>query len=612
MIKKNFKLILYIALVMGASCLLGCTQLMGDSDNPANDPPGQMGGKGHSHRSSYRSTLVGGKVGQTFLDMSDASYNTSNNGNYWDHLRSDFQLPDASNEPAVQAQINWFMHNRDYFYRTISHAGPYMYFILQQAEQRNLPGELVLLPVLESDYNPFAKNPSGALGMWQLMRDTASGFGVKEDFWFDGRRDIYASTNAALDYLTYLQSYFGDNWLLAIAAYDTGEGNVQNAIRRNERDNKPTDFWSLSLAAETRSYVPRLLAIASIIRNPAKYGFTLPNINDQPYLAQIDIGVPINLSKAALMAGMSLDDLKRLNPGYSRSTTDPNGPYKLILPIDRVAMFKQQVNSMHGLPVTTWGRYKIQHGDSFASIAARFHTTAEEIREANHIKSHAAPVGKIIMIPSGTQVVSAHISSDDNNTSEKSNETITQASMANANNPLTQTMPNVGPTQLTNDSDNTDESSTNDDQAKDTTTSQKVKHTHLVKKGETFSSIAKHLGVTSTDLRHWNKTKSSKALKPGMEIVYFKSQSIKTNPAHSSSKEQQVAKGTKKSPKTLAKNSTKTNQHKTIRPNHYTVKSGDNISKIAHHLGIKSADLRKWNHLSSASKLKPGEELVVH
>lgn len=335
-------------------------------------------------------------------------------GSLWNHLRGNFQLPPYANNPEVQAQIEWYARHQQYFDRIISRAAPYMYFIMEQAQQRNLPAELVLLPIMESAYNPFANSNRGAAGLWQLMHTTAYGYGVRQDWWYDGRRDIYASTNAALDYLTYLQSYFGGDWLLAMAAYNAGEGTIQVAMRRNARAGQPMDFWSLHLPRETQSYVPRLLALACIISNPGRYNITLPPIMDRPYLEQVDLGAPINLSQAAQLANMNLNDLKQLNPGYSHMMTDPNGPYKLLLPIDRIPTFKENLAISPGLSRTTWSRYKVQKGDTLASIAKKYKTTVAELVAFNQFKKKKAPVGKVVMIPTGTDYVKPHLEENSN------------------------------------------------------------------------------------------------------------------------------------------------------------------------------------------------------
>lgn len=278
--------------------------------------------------------------------------------NIWDILRHEFILPNYENYPQVREQIAWFLNHQDFLFNTITRSAPYLYFILQQTHKRHLPTELVLLPIIESGYNPFAYSTMGAAGIWQMMPGTASGFGIKRDGWYDGRRDIVASTKAALDYLTYLGGFFEGNWLLAIAAYDTGEGNILSAIKRNIREGRNTDFWSLSLSQETRVYVPRLLALATIISNPEKYPIQIPQVRNAPYLAQIDIGAPIDLTHAAVLAGLSLKKIKQLNAGFNHTVTTPKGPFKLVLPIEHVERFSENLSHSPFSKKINWSHFK--------------------------------------------------------------------------------------------------------------------------------------------------------------------------------------------------------------------------------------------------------------
>jgi membrane-bound lytic murein transglycosylase D len=600
---RKLKDLAIIALL--ASGLTGCTQLFGTDGNA----PGTDAGSGkmrhaYSARTKYysHSKFSSEALGEPDTPDPSADFFSSSGGDFWQHLRHDFQLPAATNQPQVQAQINWFLHNREYLDRTLRRAGPYMYYILQEVEKRDLPGELVLLPVQESDFLPSATSPAGAVGMWQLMRSTARGFGVKQDFWFDGRRDIYASTNAALDYLTYLQNFFGGDWMLAIAAYDSGEGTVQNAIHRNTRKNIETDFWNLPLPAETRAYIPQLLALVAIIRDPNKYGITLPPVDDKPYLSQIDIGAPISLARAAQLAGLSLAQIKQLNPGYSRMMTDPNGPYKLILPIDRIALFKEQLATVPSLPKTTWGRYRVQRGDTLASIAAHYHTSVSELVEANHLRVRRAPTGKVIMIPTGTQQVTPHV--DDNSETPEnnsnnpidSNDAVTQAAHLA---PVTDNSANTDNNATQTATDTTDSDTTADSDTDTSIVSKPVikQHIHIVKHNETLSSIAKQYHVKVNDLLRWNKLHNSQ-VKPGEKLTIHAPAAATSS---SSTTHNKVIK------KTVALH-TKT----TVRPNHYVVKSGDTVSGIAKKLGVKTTNLIKWNNLAASSSLKPGEKLVVH
>lgn len=321
-------------------------------------------------------------------NLADDITRYQNADNLWDVLRDEFSLDHAENTPAVQEKIEWFMNNQDFLMRSMTRAAPYLYYILQQVRKRHLPAELVLLPIIESGYNPFATSNVGATGIWQLMSGTASGLGVQKDWWYDGRRDVIASTRAALNYLAYLQSFFDGNWLLAIAAYNTGEGNVLAAIRRNIRDGQDTDFWSLPLAQQTKDYVPSLLALATIISHPSQYPIYLPPIRNAPYLGQVDTGAQINLRYAASLAGISYEKISQLNPGLSRSAISSKGPYKLVLPIENVEQFSE---NFARTPLNTntiqWSHYHVKPGDSLAFIAKRYNTTPTAIRKLNHLAS---------------------------------------------------------------------------------------------------------------------------------------------------------------------------------------------------------------------------------
>lgn len=510
-------------------------------------------------------------------------------GNLWDRLRTDFQLPTYEDRAPVQAQINWFVNHQGYLNRTIGRAAPYIYYIYEQVKQRNLPAELVLLPVIESAFNPFVSSSAGASGLWQLMPGTARGFGARQDWWFDGRRDIFASTNAALDYLTYLQSYFGGDWLLAIAAYNTGEGNVQRAIQRNISNDRNTSFWSLPLAMETRSYVPRLLAVAAIIRNPGKYGITLPVISDKPYMEQVDIGMQMDLAQAARFAGMSLAQLKALNPGYRGNVVD--GSHKLILPIDRITLFKEQLASMPVMPIKRWGRYKVQRGDTLAKIATRFGITVSELREVNHLHTHATPIGKVIMIPAG----------NNNDDSVAYRETSVETSTTTKIETSTIVKTNAGV-------EKESATSTAEQSAEEEILPEKQSahsQQHIIKKGETLNGIAKRYGVRVKDLQRWNNLKSSTPLKLGRKLFIEQPASIHTEKLGHAIHKSETSSTSVAEIKTI-----KTIEHST-KVNHYTVRAGDTLSSVARRFGVKSSDLKRWNHLQNDA-LKPGQKLVIN
>lgn len=337
--------------------------------------------------------------------LEDDIYRYRTAENLWDILRTEFSLDHHEDDPAVQAQIEWFMQHQDFLLNSAERAAPYLYYILQQTHKRHLPTEVVLLPIIESAYNPFAYSPAGAAGIWQMMPNTATGYGIYQDGWYDGRRDVITSTKAALNYLSYLASFFDNNWLLAFAAYDTGEGNVSTAIRKNIRDGYNTDFWSLPLAQETRDYVPRLLALSAIIAHPERYPVYFPPVHNAPCLAQIDVGEQIELKHAATLAGMTLKKLMQLNPGYSRAITSPHGPHKLVLPIESVAQFSENL-AMLPIYVHNKHSYKMKTGETLASIAKQFNSSPIVMQRLNQLNPRSRnKVDK--PIPSATKSILA-------------------------------------------------------------------------------------------------------------------------------------------------------------------------------------------------------------
>lgn len=267
------------------------------------------------------------------------------NRDLWAHFRSESKVTDASSIPQVQKQINHYVQNKNHLNKAIANSQPYIYYIYQEAQKRNLPIELALLPVIESGFNPYANSNKGAAGLWQLMPKTADQYKITQNQAYDGRRDVIASTNAALDHLTFLHNYFKGDLLLVLAAYDSGLKRVTDAMQRNAQYGMRTDFWSLSLPKETKDYVPRLLAIATIVNNPERYGVNLPSVQFAPYLTQVDINQAVYLPQAAQLAEMNLEHLYRLNPGFSR-WMGPGASHRFILPIGNAAIFEKNIRSL--------------------------------------------------------------------------------------------------------------------------------------------------------------------------------------------------------------------------------------------------------------------------
>lgn len=390
--------------------LQGCGNLSAPNPHPVS-PPHKNPVRHHpikksSDNSNKKNRSVNSSAQISLNDFEDLNLNLNNrqptSGDLWNKLSQGLKIPDAEKQPEVQEQIRWFIDHPSYLERTTERARPYLYTVYQEVQSRNLPTELALLPINESAYYPFSSSSKGATGIWQLMPGMANDWGLKHTFWYDGRRDIFDSTNAALDYLTYLNNFFNGDWLLTIAAYDTGEGNVQKAIARNLREGLPTDFWSLRLSAETRSYVPRLLALAAIIAHPDRYPVSLPAIDAKPVVAPVAVDHQINLTDAAKLAGISVNELKVLNPGLRGTATDPEST-KLLVPIDSAENFKANVSSLAPAeteqPTQNYSHYRVQSGDTLESIANHFGISVDSLRQANNLYTRHVIPGTTLLIP---------------------------------------------------------------------------------------------------------------------------------------------------------------------------------------------------------------------
>jgi len=269
--------------------------------------------------------------------------------NLWQRLRAGYQLQVEDNAEITRT-VEFFSRKPRYFENISQRARPYLYHIVQELERRKMPLELALLPAIESSFQPTALSPKKAAGVWQFIPSTGKSYGLRQNRFYDGRRDVLASTRAALDYLEKLHRMFDGDWLLAVAAYNCGEGAVERSIRKNQNHDKPTDFWSLDLPRETRQYVPNLIAVSRIVANPEKHDARLSYIANRPYLQNVNVGTQINLNLAARLAGLSTHEFNRLNPGYRLGVTDPDGPHLLTLPIDKIDDFKQKLTA---IPVET-------------------------------------------------------------------------------------------------------------------------------------------------------------------------------------------------------------------------------------------------------------------
>jgi len=390
-----------------------------------------------------------------FLVMSLCfSFEVSAN-NAWDVLRQEFKLNHHLEQPSVQDELRWLQNHPKYL-QQLAHARPYLFHILAEVKKHQLPGELALIPMLESAYNPFAYSKVGAAGLWQLMPKTGDYLGVHGSWWTDDRRNIETSTTAALNYFTRLQRFFHGDWLLAIAAYDCGEGNVQ---RIHERIGSRSEFWQLPLPNETRHYVPRFLALAELIQHADHYGLQLPDIPYQPYFIGVELPATLDLSHAARLAGISYRDFINLNPGLNHSTASKDGKIKVFIPRQSLHLFHYNLAKLPQQATQSLKRYLVKSGDNLEKIALQSQTNPRYIAKLNNLKSDRLEPGMILYLP-----------------------------MQRNDKLLERYLPPVKKTRA----------------APKLICPQQYKILHLVQQGETMQDIAKKYAVSVEDLRQWN------------------------------------------------------------------------------------------------------------
>ena len=318
----------------------------------------------------------------------------------WERLRTGFSLP-LKAAPSVQAQIDNFRNHPHRIEQILQRGEPYLSYILGRVEERGLPAELALLPAIESAFDPYSSSPAGAAGIWQFMPVTARHVGLRRDWWFDGRRDIVAATEAALDYLSELHQSFDGNWFRALGAYNAGRARVNEAIRLNRRRGKPVDFWHLPLPEETRNYVPKLIALRAIISNPDAYNITLPALANTPNFTVVDTGGQLDLRVAAQLSGTSVEELQRLNPGLIRSTVPPDSPHTLLIPRTSERQFRERLARLPADRRVRSVRYRVRRGDTLSTIAQNSRTTVTRLRQVNQLGSARIFAGKYLIVPLG-------------------------------------------------------------------------------------------------------------------------------------------------------------------------------------------------------------------
>jgi membrane-bound lytic murein transglycosylase D len=394
--------------------------------------------------------------------------------NAWYRLRQGMQF-NAVDNPRIRAQMKWFLEHPGYMQRVMERARPILPFVLDELEQRNLPTELALLPIVESAYQAFAYSHGRASGMWQIIPSTGRYLGLKQNWWYDGRRDIIESTRAAINYLESLAQQFDGDWELALASYNAGPGRIRSAVRYNKKHKRPTDFWHLTkFRKETRDYVPKMFALRELFAHPEKYQLDLVPINNEVSYEIVELDGQIDLALAADLAGITVNQLYQLNPAFNRWATDPKGPHRLLLPRGKAEQFRLAVAQIPPSERINWVRHKIKNGETLSHISQKYRTTIPLIREVNNIRGNQIRAGKYLMVPTATRSLNTYSLSQQSRTSAIQN--------------------------------------TNRDGTK--------KH-HIVRSGQSLWSISKNYGVTTRALAKWNGIAPIDTLSIGQKLVVW-------------------------------------------------------------------------------------------
>jgi membrane-bound lytic murein transglycosylase D len=454
----------------------------------------------------------------------------------FDRIRAGFKLEDVDSR-QIDQQLAWFANNPQYLERVFGRASLYMHHIVKEIEARGMPMELALLPVIESAFEPYARSWATANGLWQFMPGTGERFGLKQDWWYDGRRDVIASTKAALDYLQYMHDEFFNDWLLAVAAYNCGEFRVQREVNKNRALGKPVDFFSLTLPSETRAYVPKLMAMRRLVANPEDYGLAFSPIANEPYFVKVDTGGQLDLTLAAELAGITLDEVYELNPGFHRWATDPAGPHFLLLPRDTADAFKRNLDLLSPDERVRVSLHKVKKGESLASIAARYKTQPIVIRDMNTLQNGAPLVEgselrvptAVVNLPSKVMLAAARVDGGAGRNGRRPTVHVVRSgdslwriakrhrmdvnTLARINGMRPGDTLRAGQKLVLNSrgSSGSSKSSASSGSARQVS--------YKVRSGDTLSRIAKVFGVSVSDLVSWNGISKHSTLRPGQRLT---------------------------------------------------------------------------------------------
>ena len=447
---------------------------------------------------------------------------TEQNPDIWQRIRQGYQLQTyLDDNPRIDHHRLWFASRGKSIETMSERSSPYMYYIVESLEERKMPLELALLPMIESAYDPLAYSRSHASGLWQFIPSTGRHFKLKQSQWYDARRDIMASTQAALDYLQYLNNMFDGDWLLALAAYNAGEGTVGRAIKRNLELGLPTDYWNLNLPEETQGYVPKLLAVAQLINSPEAYGIALSPIANEPYFTQIPLKQQMDITRLAKLAKIKEHDLVKLNPAYNQGITF-DGPKHLLVPMKSAELLAAKLAIMSPSELVQWEQYRVRSGDNLSNIANRHNVSIALIKDINKLPNNHLRIGRVLSIPKSRSSAASYLAQYSAPAPIRSTNYTVRAG-DNLSKIATQHKVSVAELKRWNKlPSNALKVGQNLTLAAGNTSNSKSARTtfYKVRPGDSLYAIAKRHKVSLKQLQNWNP-KISNALKPGQTLSLY-------------------------------------------------------------------------------------------
>lgn len=538
----------------------------------------------------------------------------------WTRVRDGFKIPNMENS-VVDENLAKYSKRPDYLQRMANRSQKYLYHIIEEVTARGMPTEIALLPFVESAFVTNAKSRVKAAGLWQFMPATGKHYELDQTMWKDERYDVLQSTAAALTYLQRLHDEF-DDWPLAFAAYNWGEGNVRRAIKRNQSLGLPTDYMSLKMPAETRNYYPKLQAIKNIVQNPNDYGIKLPTIYNEPFFVQIFKDQDIDVKRAAKLAGMSHEEFSTLNPSFNRPVIVASHNHSMLMPTDKLDQFIENLVAYRtsGKPLSSWTTYRVQPEDTVAAIARKAHMTEAALREANQIPAgRRIKPGSLVLVSKSSGLGNAEdISSDtidasfalaqdyrrvtyrvrrgDNMRSVARRLGVSPATIMKSNGLRSQRL-RVGQTLRVNVPIVTRQTTTSRPTTTRSTPDTPVASTkfYVVRKGDTLYSIANRYGITASALRNANNI-SGNNISVGQRLTINASGMPTKRHVVLEEVPERVQKQVSKRP--LAKKKT------------YKVRKGDTLFSIASSANMSVNQLKKLNGIRN-NNLKVGQTLKL-